>query len=117
MISLPLVETVVSVITSVMGRGGLLAQFLLMIVASFGIPPLPSEIILPFAGFLIFSGDYGWAGALVAASRARSSARTSRTRSAGGGGISSSGRAGSSDSTPSTCARSMDGSSATARGP
>jgi len=67
MLSLPLVETVVSVITSVMGRGGLLALFLLMIVASFGIPPLPSEIILPFAGFLIFSGDYGWAGALVAA--------------------------------------------------
>jgi membrane protein DedA with SNARE-associated domain len=67
MFSLPIVETIVSVITSVMGRGGLAALFLLMIVASFGIPPLPSEIILPFAGFLIFSGDYGWPGAIAAA--------------------------------------------------
>jgi membrane protein DedA with SNARE-associated domain len=67
MLSIPIVETLVGAITTVMGKGGLLALFLLMIVASFGIPPLPSEIILPFAGFLIFSGDYGWAGALVAA--------------------------------------------------
>jgi membrane protein DedA with SNARE-associated domain len=67
MFSLPIIETLVSVITTVMGRGGLVALFLLMIVSSFGIPPLPSEVILPFAGFLIYSGDYGWPGALVAA--------------------------------------------------
>ncbi|MCI4354076.1 MAG: DedA family protein, partial [Thermoplasmata archaeon] len=39
----------------------------LMIVESFGFPPLPSEIILPFAGFLVFSGTYSWPGAVAAA--------------------------------------------------
>jgi membrane protein DedA with SNARE-associated domain len=67
MVSLPILETLVSVITTVMGGGGLAALFFLMIVESFGFPPLPSEIILPFAGFLIYSGDYSWAGGLLAA--------------------------------------------------
>ncbi len=67
MLSLPLIETVVSVITSLMAAGGLAALFLLMAVESFGLPPLPSEIILPFAGFLIYEGTFSWPGAFLAA--------------------------------------------------
>lgn len=39
---------------------GLPGLFALMLVESFGIPPLPSEIILPFAGFLIVEGAAGF---------------------------------------------------------
>ena len=67
MLSLPLIETVVSVITTLMTAGGLLALVFLMTVESFGIPPLPSEIILPFAGFLIAEGTFSWPGAFLAA--------------------------------------------------
>ncbi|MFZ0700107.1 MAG: DedA family protein [Thermoplasmata archaeon] len=38
---------------------GLSGLFLLMAVESFGIPPLPSEVILPFAGFLVAEGVFG----------------------------------------------------------
>jgi membrane protein DedA with SNARE-associated domain len=67
MFSLPLIETVVSVITTVLTVGGLAGLFGLMVVESFGIPPIPSEIILPFAGFLIYDGTFSWPGALAAA--------------------------------------------------
>jgi len=67
MVSLPLIETVVNLILWVMERIGLPGLFVLMAVESFGIPPLPSEIILPFAGFLVVSGDYSFGGALAAA--------------------------------------------------
>jgi membrane protein DedA with SNARE-associated domain len=67
MLSLPVIETLVSVVTTTMTAGGLVALLLLMVVSSFGIPPLPSEVILPFAGFLVFSGAYTWPGAVVAA--------------------------------------------------
>lgn len=67
MVSLPILETVVALITSLMATGGLLALLGLMTVESFGFPPLPSEIILPFAGFLVASGDYAWPGAVAAA--------------------------------------------------
>jgi membrane protein DedA with SNARE-associated domain len=65
MVSLPIIETVVNVITTVMTTVGLPALFLLMLVESFGIPPLPSEIILPFAGFLVWSGQYSFTAAVV----------------------------------------------------
>jgi membrane protein DedA with SNARE-associated domain len=67
MVSLPIIETVVALITSVMTAGGLAALLGLMAVESFGIPPLPSEIILPFAGFLVATQVYSWPGALLAA--------------------------------------------------
>jgi membrane protein DedA with SNARE-associated domain len=67
MISLPIIETVVGFITTVMASGGLVALVLLMAVESFGIPPLPSEIILPFAGFLVATQVYSWPGAILAA--------------------------------------------------
>jgi membrane protein DedA with SNARE-associated domain len=67
MFSLPIIETLVAVLTAVLTAGGLAALFGLMVVESFGIPPLPSEVILPFAGFLVFSGVYPfWAAFVVA---------------------------------------------------
>jgi membrane protein DedA with SNARE-associated domain len=67
MVGLPIIETVVSVITTVMTVAGLLGLVALMFFESFGIPPLPSEIILPFAGFLVADGTFTFAGALSAA--------------------------------------------------
>ncbi|MCI4330539.1 MAG: DedA family protein [Thermoplasmata archaeon] len=67
MVSIPIIETVVNLITTVMTTVGLPALVALMIVESFGIPPLPSEIILPFAGFLVWSGQYSFGAAVVAA--------------------------------------------------
>ncbi len=42
------------------GPAGLLALFALMAVESFGIPPLPSEVILPVAGIVLASGVDPW---------------------------------------------------------
>ena len=52
-------DVVVTVLRSV-GLPGLLA---LMAVESFGIPPLPSEVILPFTGFLVADGTFSFADA------------------------------------------------------
>jgi membrane protein DedA with SNARE-associated domain len=56
-------------ILTVMGTIGLAGLFALMAVESFGIPPLPSEVILPFAGVLIARGAPGftWPSVLVVA--------------------------------------------------
>jgi len=67
MFSLPIVETLVAVLTAVLTAGGLTALFGLMVVESLGIPPLPSEVILPFAGYLVFSGVYPFWEAFLAA--------------------------------------------------
>lgn len=67
MASLPIIETVVSIITAALTAGGLPALLGLMAVESFGIPPLPSEIILPFAGYLVALGAMSLTGAFVAA--------------------------------------------------
>ncbi|HLM91387.1 MAG TPA: DedA family protein [Thermoplasmata archaeon] len=47
-------NSIIFILTTI-GLPGLLA---LMIVESFGIPPVPSEIILPFTGFLIVTGVF-----------------------------------------------------------
>jgi len=67
MSSLPIVETVVNLVVQILLWGGLPALFLLMVVESFGIPPLPSEVILPFAGFLVAEGDYSLVAAVATA--------------------------------------------------
>ena len=67
MVSLPIVETVVSFIQTAMTVGGLAALVGLMAVESWGLPPLPSEVILLFGGFLIFQGTFSWPGAILAA--------------------------------------------------
>ncbi len=57
-----LLGIVVEAITVVMVAIGLPGLFGLMTVESFGIPPIPSEVILPFAGFLVAEGAFplGW---------------------------------------------------------
>lgn len=67
MTSLPIIETVVSFVLTVLQDGGLPALVALMAVESFGIPPLPSEVILPFAGFLVWEGHYSFPAAVLAA--------------------------------------------------
>jgi membrane protein DedA with SNARE-associated domain len=58
-----LVATIVTILTVV----GLPGLFALMAVESFGIPPIPSEVILPFAGFLIADGTFALYPTIVVA--------------------------------------------------
>lgn len=58
-----LVWAIVTVLTWV----GLPGLFALMAVESFGIPPIPSEVILPFTGFLIAQGTFPFGGAVAVA--------------------------------------------------
>jgi membrane protein DedA with SNARE-associated domain len=58
-----LVELVITILTTI----GLTGLFLLMVVESFGVPPLPSEVILPFAGFLIATGTFLFFPTLIVA--------------------------------------------------
>ena len=67
MVSIPIIEFVVNVIIEVMTVGGLAGLIALMGVESFGIPPLPSEIILPFAGFLVAQQVFNFPAAFAAA--------------------------------------------------
>jgi membrane protein DedA with SNARE-associated domain len=54
----------ITLFLTVVGLPGLVA---LMAVESFGIPPIPSEIILPFAGFLVAEGTLPLDGTIIAA--------------------------------------------------
>jgi membrane protein DedA with SNARE-associated domain len=65
--SFSLVGSVVALIVYVLGAVGLPGLFALAVVESFGVPPLPSEVILPFAGYLVAEGAFSFTGALVAA--------------------------------------------------
>jgi membrane protein DedA with SNARE-associated domain len=65
--SIPIIQEVVSGITWVLRLGGYPGLFGLMTVESFGIPPIPSEVILPFTGFLVAMGVMTFGGALVTA--------------------------------------------------
>jgi membrane protein DedA with SNARE-associated domain len=62
-----LVEALVNIITTVLQTIGLPGLFALMVVESFGLPPIPSEVILPFTGFLVAEGVYGFAPAVATA--------------------------------------------------
>lgn len=44
---------------------GYLGIFLLMTLESM-VAPIPSELVMPFAGFLIFTGHFGWVPVMVA---------------------------------------------------
>ncbi len=67
MTSIPIIETVVSVVTRILRWAGYPGLFGLMAVDSFGIPPLPGEIILVFAGFLVALGTLSFLGAFTVA--------------------------------------------------
>ena len=58
-----LVGSVSDVIVTILETIGLPGLFALMAVESFGLPPLPSEVILPFTGFLVADGTFSFAGA------------------------------------------------------
>ncbi|MGA9839217.1 MAG: DedA family protein [Thermoplasmata archaeon] len=62
-----LIGSLVNIITFVLATIGLPGLFALMAVESFGIPPIPSEVILPFAGFLVAEGTFPLGWTLVAA--------------------------------------------------
>jgi membrane protein DedA with SNARE-associated domain len=62
-----LIGSVAEFITTVLTTVGLPGLFALMVVESFGLPPVPSEIILPFSGFLVAQGTFSLGGSLVAA--------------------------------------------------
>jgi membrane protein DedA with SNARE-associated domain len=66
-VAFPLIETVVSLTIRVLTVVGLPGLFALMVVESFGVPPLPSEVILTFAGFLVAEGTFPLGGAVFAA--------------------------------------------------
>jgi membrane protein DedA with SNARE-associated domain len=83
----------VELITLVMGALGLPGLLALMTVESFGIPPIPSEVILPFAGFLVADGTFSFgaafsvsvAGSLIGAFAAYAIGRWWRSRLVGFG--------------------------------
>jgi membrane protein DedA with SNARE-associated domain len=66
-VTFSLIGTVVSIIVTILTAGGLAGLFGLMTVESFGVPPLPSEVILPFAGFLIATGVFPLVPTIVVA--------------------------------------------------
>ena len=65
--TLSLIGTVVDWTINVLAIVGLPGLFALMTVESFGLPPLPSEVILSFAGFLVAEGKLPLDGAIAAA--------------------------------------------------
>jgi membrane protein DedA with SNARE-associated domain len=64
---LSLVGSVVNVVVWVLQTIGLPGLFALMILESFGIPPVPSEVILPFSGFLVVEGVFPLSGTIAVA--------------------------------------------------
>ncbi len=62
-----LVESVAGLVVVILTTIGLPGLFALMTVESFGIPPVPSEVILPFSGFLVAEGVFSLGGAVAAA--------------------------------------------------
>jgi membrane protein DedA with SNARE-associated domain len=62
-----LTGSVVTLITEVLTLIGLPGLLALMAVESFGIPPIPSEAIIPFAGFLVAAGTFPLFGTIAVA--------------------------------------------------
>jgi membrane protein DedA with SNARE-associated domain len=66
-VTFSIIGTIVDLVTTVLAVVGLPGLFALMTVESFGIPPLPSEVIIPFAGFLVADGTFPLGGTVAAA--------------------------------------------------
>lgn len=67
MAGIPILESITSFAYYVMGAAGIIGLGLLMVQESFGIPPVPAEIVLPLAGSLVLMGEYSfWAAFVVA---------------------------------------------------
>ncbi len=90
-----IVGTLASWVVTVISAVGLPGLFALMTVESFGVPPLPSEVILPFAGFMIVTDPSAFplvatilvalAGSLLGAYIAYAAGRWARDRVTGMG--------------------------------
>jgi membrane protein DedA with SNARE-associated domain len=59
-------ESIAAFGTQVLGAIGYAGVFLLMVAESM-ILPMPSEAVMPFAGFLIAEGTLGWTGTILSA--------------------------------------------------
>ncbi|MDD5738447.1 MAG: DedA family protein [Candidatus Pacebacteria bacterium] len=57
-------ETIIQYITTLISSGGYFFVFFLMILESTALP-VPSEAVMPFAGFLIFTGQFSFLGVIV----------------------------------------------------
>jgi membrane protein DedA with SNARE-associated domain len=66
-VTFSLIGSLVSFITLVLATIGLPGLFALMAVESFGLPPIPSEVVLPLAGFLVVEGTFPLDGTIIAA--------------------------------------------------
>jgi membrane protein DedA with SNARE-associated domain len=66
-VTFSLIGTTADVVTLIIATIGLPGVFALMAVESFGIPPIPSEVILPFAGFLVADGTFSLGATLFVA--------------------------------------------------
>ncbi len=62
-----LVGEVVDLVIWILSTIGLPGLFVLMVFDSFGLPPIPSEVVLPFSGFLIAEGIFPLAGTIAVA--------------------------------------------------
>ena len=65
--SFSIIEAVANLVTTILSTVGLPGLFVLMAVGTFGIPPIPSEVILPFSGFLVVEGVFPFDAALLTA--------------------------------------------------
>jgi len=59
-----MIEIFVGEITRFISAVGYLGVFLLMVLES-TVFPLPSELVMPFAGFLVARGTFSWAGVIL----------------------------------------------------
>ena len=62
-----LIGALVEITTAVMTTIGLPGLFAMMAVSVFGFSPVPTEVILPFAGFLVVDGTFSFVWAMTAA--------------------------------------------------
>jgi membrane protein DedA with SNARE-associated domain len=57
-------EYIANYITSFMNQTGYITVFIAMVMESM-VFPIPSEAVMPFAGFLIAEGKFSWAGVII----------------------------------------------------
>jgi membrane protein DedA with SNARE-associated domain len=57
-------EFIANYITSFMNQTGYITVFIAMVMESM-VFPIPSEAVMPFAGFLIAEGKFSWAGVVI----------------------------------------------------
>jgi len=65
-VTFSLIASLVDFATTLMTVIGLPGLFALMAISVFGFSPIPTEVILPLAGFLVFDGNFSFAWAMTA---------------------------------------------------